>query len=83
MELTRFEDVRRFYAEAEAFLLADEAHHNLLLGICTRLIEQPEYAQQPPYFAVVRDRGEIVAAALMTPPHNLVLARTRSTLRRG
>jgi len=78
MELTRFEDVHLFYAEAEAYLVAHEAHHNLLLGLCARLVEQPEdYTEQPPYFAVVRDQGQIVAAALMTPPRNLLLARTR------
>ena len=77
MELTRFVDVHRFYAQAEDYLLTHEAHHNLIFGICTRLMEQPEYAAQPPYFALVHEAGAIVAAALMTPPHNLVLALAR------
>ena len=78
MELTRYADVHPFYEEVGEYLLAHEAHHNLMLGLCFRLIEQPEYALEPPYLALVRDRGEIVAAALMTPPHNLVLSVVRA-----
>ena len=74
MELQRFADVQPFYEQAESYLLAHEAHHNLLLGICARLMEQPDYFPQPPYFAVVRDGGAIAAVGVMTPPHNLVLA---------
>ena len=74
MELQRFADVRSFYEQAEVYLLAHVAHHNLLLGICARLMEQPDYSAQPPYFVLVRDQADVVTAALMTPPHNLVLA---------
>lgn len=73
MELTRYDDVHAFYAEAGAYLLADEAQHNLAIGICLRLMEQPEYSSLPPYFGLVFEKGAIVAAALMTPPHNLIL----------
>lgn len=79
MELTRFADVHPFYRQAADYLLAHEAHHNLIFGICSQLMEQPEVAEQPPYFALVRAAGEIVAAAIMTPPHNLVLALARET----
>lgn len=78
MNLTRYVDVHPFYAAVEHYLLAHEAHHNLMFGICFRLMEQPEYSEHPPYFAAVRDGEEIVAAAVMTPPHNLVLALSRA-----
>jgi predicted GNAT family acetyltransferase len=73
MRLTRFEDPAAFYAQAEAFLLGHEAEHNLMLGLCASLIQQPGYYDAP-YLAVVADADEMVAAALRTPPHNLVLS---------
>jgi GNAT superfamily N-acetyltransferase len=42
-------------------------------------MEHPGYSEQPPYFAVVRHGVTVVAAALMTPPHNLVLARIQAS----
>jgi uncharacterized protein len=74
MELTRFEDAAAFYRRAEPFLLAYEAEHNLMLGICSTLMQHPgEYASAP-YLAVVTEESETLAAALRTPPHNLVLS---------
>jgi predicted GNAT family acetyltransferase len=74
MNVERFGEVRVFYDQVEAYLLQHEAHHNLIFGLAARLMEQPEYAAQPPYFACVRSQGAVVAAALMTPPHGLVLS---------
>lgn len=78
MELRRYDDVREFYARAEGFLVAHEAHHNLILGVCATLLRTPGYYEQPPYLATVEEGGEVVAAAVRTPPHNLVLSRTSS-----
>lgn len=52
--------------------MAREAEHNLLLGICSRL--QAERDRQDVYLAFAEDAGRVVAAALRTPPHNLVLS---------
>jgi predicted GNAT family acetyltransferase len=74
MELVRFADPAAYYQHAQAFLLAHEAQHCLPIGICTTLMAQPEYAREPPYLAVVQHGDHVVAAALRTPPHNVVLS---------
>ena len=73
LRLTRPADVRDFLALAGSFLEAREAEHNLMLGICTNLRARP-YGSLPPYFAVVSAGDRVVAAALRTPPFNLVLS---------
>jgi hypothetical protein len=62
-----------FLERAGPLLEADEARHNLILGIAGVLRDRPEVY---PEFGlwVVEDAGAPVAAALITPPHNLVLA---------
>lgn len=74
MELRRFYSTEEFYRRAEPFLLEREAEHNLILGICSQLIRYPERIEQQPYMATVERDGEVVAAALRTPPWNPVLS---------
>jgi predicted GNAT family acetyltransferase len=48
-----------------------------MLGICTMLMAQPgdsEGVGGAPYLAAAQDGDQIVAAALRTPPHNVVLS---------
>ena len=78
MELQRYQDPKDFYDATEAFLVGSEAENNLLLGIAVDLIRSTLYADIEPYLATVHDDGRIVAAALRTPPHNLVLSRAPS-----
>lgn len=74
MELTRFADVDDFLAAAGDFLVAREAEHNLLLGVCQNVRDTPEAFTAPPYFATVTDGDRVVAVALQTPPFQLVLS---------
>lgn len=74
LRLRRFGTPEDFYAEAERFLLEREAEHNLILGICATLMGQPGHYEQEPYLAVVRGDVGVVAAAVMTPPHGIVLS---------
>ncbi len=74
MDLVRFADPAAYYAHAKDFLLAHEAEHCLPLGICTTLMAQPDAEREAPYLAVVQDGDEIVAAAVRTPPYNVVLS---------
>jgi predicted GNAT family acetyltransferase len=74
MELARFEDVAAFYRQAEPFLLAHEAEHNLMLGLCATLVQNPGEYESAPYLAVVTEGETTLAAALRTPPHNLILS---------
>jgi uncharacterized protein len=63
-----------FLAGAEPLLLADEARHNLILGLAATIRDHP--ARYPEWRLWVAERGgRIVGAALRTPPHHLVLAR--------
>lgn len=76
LELRRFHTVETFYNRVAPFLLQREAEHNLILGICANLMRYPERIKQQPYLATVEQEGRVVAAALMTPPNNLVLSHT-------
>jgi hypothetical protein len=70
-------DARSFLAEAGPFLGEREAEHNLLLGICSSLLRDPEpFGRGPTYFAIVLDGDRVIGAALRTPPHNVVLSET-------
>jgi uncharacterized protein len=76
-------DVERLHAPAAfldaagPMLLADEARHNLILGLAGTLRDHPSV--YPEYrLWLVRDGGEVVGAALRTPPFNLVVARPAS-----
>jgi hypothetical protein len=51
----------------------NEAANNLMLGIAVRLHEFPERIKTPPYLATVEDGDRLLAAAVMTPPHRLIL----------
>jgi hypothetical protein len=52
------------------------ATNNVLLGLAATLRVSPEFALQPPYFAVVETAGEVVAAGVITPPNRLHLSYT-------
>jgi uncharacterized protein len=74
MKVRRYGKAGEFLHRAGDFLVAREAAHNLILGLCARLREEPRLYGEDPYFAAVEDEGRVVAAALRTPPHNLVLS---------
>ncbi|MGZ4320452.1 MAG: GNAT family N-acetyltransferase [Gaiellaceae bacterium] len=74
MQVERHGDAESFLADAGGFLMEREAEHNLILGITSRLRVDPRAYGQDPYFAVARDGGDVVAATMRTPPHNLILS---------
>jgi predicted GNAT family acetyltransferase len=74
MQLVRFGDPAAYYAHVKEFLAANEAEHCLMLGICTTLIERPEQWRETPYLAAIQREDRVVAAAMRTPPHNVVLS---------
>lgn len=74
MELRRFRRVEDFNRRAERFLLVREAEHNLILGLCGSARRQAPRFEQQPYLAVVEHQNVVVAAAVMTPPFNLLLS---------
>jgi uncharacterized protein len=72
VEVVGLDDATAFLAEAQPLLLADEARHNLILGIAGN-IRAGLYEDFRLW--LVRDGSEVVSAALRTPPYNLILAR--------
>lgn len=76
MELRRVGSVAAFLGLAGAFLAAREAEHNLILGICSAMLSDPTIYPEPPYLGVVIDGDRVVAAAMRTPPHALILSET-------
>jgi predicted GNAT family acetyltransferase len=78
MILKTFHTAAEFLQEAQPALQANEAANNLMYGLALRLRLYPERIETPPYLAVVRSEGELQAAALMTPPHNLVVLSTQA-----
>lgn len=75
LAVSRPETVDEFLATAGAFLARHEAEHNLMFGICSTIKRGATLFDETPRFAVVADaRGAVRAAALQTPPFNLVLS---------
>jgi len=76
VDVRRVEDPAAFLAAASPLLLADEARHNLILGLAGTLRDHPSH--YPEYgLWLAEDGSDVAGAALRTAPHNLVLARPR------
>ena len=78
MTVLLLEEPRAFLDAAGPLLLEDEARNNLILGITGTLIEDPDRYAAKRFWVVTDDDGEPVAAAMRTPPYNLLLAPPRS-----
>lgn len=64
-----------WYRRTSAYLTRKEADNNLLLGLAYTLMNDPgAFAEY--YLATVVEADKIVGAAVMTVPHNLVIAHT-------
>ena len=74
MSVRRFADPVEFLDTAAPLLLEDEARHNLILGLAATLRDRPGHYDDFRLW-VADDDGSVAAAALQTPPFNLVLAR--------
>lgn len=78
-QIQRYPSALQFLPTMRPFLEADEARYGLMLGLAERVVIDPHaYGERDPYFATVhrnRDNhaGPVVAAALMTPPHGVIL----------
>jgi predicted GNAT family acetyltransferase len=74
VELVAHDDVRSFLEAARPVVLADEARHNLIYGICATVTEAPEAFPDFHLWTVV-SAGRPVLALLMTPPWNIVVSK--------
>lgn len=71
MEVVQLTDPAEFL-ERSAPLLADEARHNLILGLSGTIRDNPTLYPERTLW-LVEEGGEVAGVALRTPPHNLVL----------
>ncbi len=71
--VSRWSSVHDFLGAAGDFLAAREAEHCLLFGISSTIASHPEVYPDPRFWTV-HEEGRVVAAALRTPPHNLLLS---------
>ena len=70
-------DPQAFLEAAAPLLLADEPRNNLILGITGTLVEHPDRFGEKRFWLVADSAGEPLAAAMRTPPYNLLLAGSR------
>jgi predicted GNAT family acetyltransferase len=73
MEVEAIADATTFSTVAAPVLDRDRAANNLALGILQTLIDRPEDYRESFFWSVHRG-NDVIAAALRTPPYNLVLA---------
>ena len=71
MHVVKLDDAGAFLERTRS-LLADEARHNLILGIAGTLRDNPGLYPEHELW-LVEDGDEVAGAALRTPPYNLVL----------
>jgi predicted GNAT family acetyltransferase len=74
VNLSIYQDAQGFLAAAGTTLYGRETVNNLILGVSERLYNDPRAYENPFFAAVSNADGEVLLAALMTPPHNLILA---------
>ncbi len=80
MNVRPLEDASEFLDAAGSLLLEDEARNNLILGITGTLIENPDRYAAKGFWVVTDGAAGPVAAAMRTPPYNLLLAPARSDI---
>jgi len=73
MKLIRYPTAEAFLDAAEPTLMQEEAKNNLILGIPQQVATGRKYGAEPVYFLSVHDAHQLVAAAIRTPPYNLIL----------
>jgi hypothetical protein len=72
------EDPRAFLDQAGPFLLEDEPRNNLILGVAGTLVDDSDRYPAKRFWVVTDDTDGPAAAAMQTPPYNLLLAPART-----
>lgn len=71
MKYSEYKEAASFLAKAQSALERQECVYGLMLGICLRLVREPNYYGSPPYLATVESDDGLRVAAVMTPPYKL------------
>jgi len=75
VQVRRFDEAVSFREAAMDYLSADEARHNLLLGISSTIVQKPDLYELVDLWTVEEPDNDVRLAALRTPPYSLVLGR--------
>ena len=75
MKVVRHKTAAEFLAEAGDWLEQAEAENNLILGMAAFFASYSGQVKVEPYFLTAQDDDMVIAAALMTPPHRLLITR--------
>jgi len=75
MRIVRHQGAREFLDRVGPWLAQDEAENNLILAVASHLHAHPEQYESEPYLVTAERNGGPVAAALMTPPYDLIVTR--------
>ena len=73
MKLSTYPSADGFLDVALQPLLQEEEKNNLILGVSMRVRAGRKYGEEDPLFLTVHDQGDLVAAAIRTPPYNMIL----------
>ncbi len=74
MRLTTYANAGDFLKDVRGYMERQEVVSSLPLGLAIRLVTEPlAYGSEPYFAAVTAGDNRPVLAALMTPPHNLIL----------
>jgi len=75
MQVHVYAGASEFLARTHIELVKNEAANNLLLGLADRLVTEPNFYGDEPFFATVESEedGALLTAALRTPPHSLIV----------
>jgi len=76
MNVVQYTNAQAFCEKVLPHLMQHEAENNLMIGILLRLADGTgKWGDEPPVLCAIEEQGQVVAAALQTPPYNLQLTR--------
>ena len=74
----RYPNATPFLEKMRTQLESHEVRNGLMLGLALRVEKNPiYYGEASPYFATAENADDVVVAALITPPHGVVLSSPR------
>ena len=79
MEIKKYSDANYFLNDNHQFLFANESANNLIIGIANKLGARKE--QSDALMCSVREDNNILLAAVMTPPRDLIVASSETNER--
>jgi uncharacterized protein len=75
MTVVRHARAAVFLEHAEPWLMRAEVENNVILGIALDIARNALVPVERPYFATAVAHGDVVACAIRTPPHKLLVSR--------